>query len=416
MTQEIIKKRIIENKIKKAAENTKRKKDKIEKMISSCEDKFISKLCQLFINRWDCYAIQDNTNPLLFPTIYQELTIDIIKNSITPDSSITIGIHQIGENKVKWLCYDIDKKHTPDPKLLSDQIIKYLKEWYNLTGYIEPSGSPDSYHVWIFIEPTDTDIVVNFHKTFKNRLKSVGIDIKPIEKGISKGDKGLGCMIKLPFNIQRKSEKRSELIADILKIIPEKIPTFQEPNTQKIKHTKLSNIGKCGGVLVVLPCSKSVKYNSNVNIEICKEIIFDIPKILNKLKSPVKPDRSKLDFAIIKALAEVNISKDVILQYLKTIPNSHTKVHDTRKDDYFQRTYNSVIRALYGHQYGVINQMLECIDESQIYKESKFLKLRHIGQTRKEEISNYKDINDPKIIAKRQMLKNLQKIERLTVM
>jgi len=63
---------------------------------------------------------------------------------------ITIGIHQIDDNKIKWLCYDIDKKHTEDPRLLSDQIVKYLKEWYNLHGYIEPSGSPDSYHVWIF--------------------------------------------------------------------------------------------------------------------------------------------------------------------------------------------------------------------------------------------------------------------------
>ena len=95
-------------------------------MISSCEDKFIYKLCQLFINRWDCYTIQDNTNPLLFPTVYQELTIYIIKDSLNPNSNI-----KINENKVKWLCYDIDKKHTPittNPKSISDQIIKYLNQ------------------------------------------------------------------------------------------------------------------------------------------------------------------------------------------------------------------------------------------------------------------------------------------------
>lgn len=339
MTLEIIRQRSIENKIKKAAENAKKKIEKIENIISSCEDKFVSKLCQLFINRWDCYAIQDNINPLLFPTVYQELTVDIIKNSLNPNSDITIGIHQINENNVKWLCYDIDKKHTPDPKLLSNQIIKHLKEWYNLKGYIEPSGSPDSYHVWIFIEPTDTDVAINFHKTFKNRLKSVGIDIRTIEKGISKGDKGLGCMIKLPFNIQRKTNKRSELLADILTITQENLPQLQDIKT--LQQSEPPNEQKWGGVWGVLPVSKSTRRINYDDMLACKRIISSVPQ--DKLKLLEEEDRSGLDFVIVKALTEANIPKDTIHQYLKTI--SRSKIHD-RGDKYFQRTYSNVITII----------------------------------------------------------------------
>ena len=352
MTPEIIKQRSIENRIKKEIENTRRKKEKIEKMISSCEDKFISKICELFINRWDCYAIQDNTNPLLFPTIYQELTIDIIKNSLTPNSDITIGIHQINEDKVKWLCYDIDKKHTPittNPKLLSDQIIKYLNQWYNLQGYLEPSGSPDSYHIWIFTEPTDVDTAINFHKTFKNRLKYIGIDTKTIEKGISKGDKGLGCMIKLPFNIQRKTNKQSELIADILTINQERLPDIQIPINQISQQSELYNTPKYGGVACVLNVTKRTeqgKFEDNFehNFEdmlVCENIISLIP--LDKLKLLEEEDRSGLDFVIVKALAEANISKGVIYKYLKTIPRS--KIH-VKEDNYFQRTYSRVLESI----------------------------------------------------------------------
>ena len=342
LTPEIITARAVKIRNKKTIENSRRKKEKINEMINSCEDKFISKLCELFISRWDCYAIQDNEDPLLFPTVYKDLTIDIIKDSLMLDSDITIGIHQINENKVKWLCYDIDKKHTSDPKLLSDQIIKYLKEWYNLTGYIEPSGSPDSYHVWVFIEPIDSEIVINFHKEFKNRLKSIDIDIKAIEKGISKGDRGLGCMIKLPFNIQRKTNKKSELLADIFNIVPEKIPIVQEPKDRTTSKIDKSNSSKDVFCFVCCDTCEDIKYDVFEIVERCEEIISKIPNIANRLRL-LESDRSGLDFVIIKVLSEVGISKGTIYRYLKTIPNS--KVH-IRGYSYFDLTYSNVVKKL----------------------------------------------------------------------
>jgi len=352
LTPEIIRQRAAKNKMKKVAEKERIKREKIDKMISSCEDKFIKKICELFINRWDCYAIQDNTNPLLFPTVYQELTIDAIKESLNPNSDITIGIHQIDNNKVKWLCYDIDKNHTPDPKSLSGQIIKYLKEWYNLHGHLEPSGSPDSYHVWIFTEPTDVDVAINFHKDFKNRLKSTGIDIKPIEKGISRGDKGLGCMIKLPFNIQRKTNKRSELLSDILTITIEKIPIISISKNQddnKDIHTKrLQNgIDSCCAV-----CNNTTEHvNDDIfeNIDMCGDIISKIPSIMQWINNDNR-DRSTLDFWIIKALVDVGISKKTIFKYLHSLPDAITKIHD-RGDYYFDLTYNNAIKTRSNAEY-----------------------------------------------------------------
>lgn len=294
-------------------------------------DKFILKYCDLFINRYDCYAIQDNVKPELFPTAYKKLTIELIKDSLI--GKLTIGIHQIDlNNKIKWLCYDFDKKHIAEPKKLIDLFIKYLKEWYNLTGYIELSGSPDSYHIWIFIEPTDSEIAINFHKSFLDRLKSVGIDVKGIEKGISKGDKGLGCMIKLPFNIQRKNNMLSEFLADMFKIIPERLPVFQD---YQHTHTKTEKVkGVCGFVL---------EYNEFADIETCKKIIAKNPKIVNRIRQLSESDRSGLDFLIIKCLAECRISKDSIWEFLKTVHNS--KIHE-KGYPYFQNSYDNVIKSL----------------------------------------------------------------------
>ncbi len=309
------------------------------KCIKVIDNPYLLKLCNLFINRYDCYAIQDNRNPLLFPTIYNKLTINIIKDSLF--GNLTIGIHQISkDNKVKWLCYDFDKIHIAEPKKLIDLFIKYLKEWYNLTGYIELSGSQESYHVWIFIEPIDSEIAINFHKTFMNKLKLKTIT-KGIEKGIAKGEKGLGCMIKLPGNIQRKNNNRSELLADIFKIVPQKLPIIE--THQHTPTTPRKSIGVCGGVL---------ECNGFADIETCNKIISRNPKIDNRIKQKSETDRSGLDFLIVKCLSECKISKATIYEYLKTIPNS--KAHE-RDLTYFNNTYDNVIKSLSTDAYYIKN-------------------------------------------------------------
>jgi hypothetical protein len=182
---------------------------------------------RLFINRFDRYSLQNPDAPEKFPDVKEPLTDHILLTGMLGGK--TIGTRSVNpeDNKIKSICYDIDGVHNENPKLVVDTIVRCLREWYNLTGHVEKSGSPDSYHVWVFLEPTDNDIAYEFDKAFKARLKallnSMGIETTPdsIDRGVQKGE---GCMIKLPFNVQLKNNVRSEFLGDISKIQPEKLP------------------------------------------------------------------------------------------------------------------------------------------------------------------------------------------------
>ena len=183
---------------------------------------------RLFINRYDRYSLQNPDAPEKFPDVKEPLTDPILLKSML--GSITIGTRAVDpqDNKIKWVCYDIDADHNENPRLVADTIIKYLKEWYNLTGILEKSGSPDSYHVWVILEKTDNEYAYQFDQSFKARIKTVlnsmGIETeeRSIDRGVAKGE---GYMIKLPFNKQLKNGVRSEFLADISKIQPEKLPS-----------------------------------------------------------------------------------------------------------------------------------------------------------------------------------------------
>lgn len=291
---------------------------------------------RLFVNRYDCFALQNSHNPLLFPTIYESLTDDIIFRSLSGD--MTIGIHQIShENKIKWLCWDIDRKHTAEPKRLTDTLIKYLREWYHLTGHLEKSGSPDSYHVWLFTH-IDFETAYAFNQNFLGRLKAL-VDIKSIEKGISKGAKGLGCMIKLPLNINRKNGARSEFLSDLTKIVPETLPTLKTEQLQHNHPTTPKPPKVVGGVVL--------ENNKSDNIDPCQKIINKNPKVLERINH-FQGDRSKLDFLIVKCLAECSISKNTIYSFLKTV--RHSKIHE-RGYPYFSLTYDNVQKTLSNDTY-----------------------------------------------------------------
>jgi hypothetical protein len=208
-------------------------------------------IVRLFINRDDRYSQQNINNPDKFPDKNEILTYDILKQSLKLE--ITIGTRAINpkNNTIKWIAWDVDREHNEDPRAVADAIVKYLKLWYGLTGYIELSGSIDSYHVWIFILSTDNNIAYDFDQDFRKRLKSIGIgtDPKSIERGVQTGD---GGMIKLPYNIQRKEKYghkggRSRFIdgVDISKIFPKNLPAhwgnLQSPKintSQKVTEEK----------------------------------------------------------------------------------------------------------------------------------------------------------------------------------
>lgn len=188
----------------------------------------LSDIKRLFVNRTDCYSLQNHKEPEKFPDIKEELSDDIILQSLF--GLITIGVRPINPDNgmIKWICWDIDDKENDDSKEVVKTIFENLKN-KGLRGYIEASGSPKSYHVWIFIEPINNDIAYKFDEDFKNEvgmiLSEKGIANVYIDRGVHKGEKLGSGMIKLPFNIQRKNGRRSKFVncKDISKIVPQKL-------------------------------------------------------------------------------------------------------------------------------------------------------------------------------------------------
>jgi len=196
---------------------------------------------RLFINRDDRYSKQsipdlDDPTKDNFPDKKNEtLTYDILKKSL--EGKITIGTRPVNpdDNTIKWICWDIDIDHIDKPKIVADILVKCLKEWYGLTGYIEESGSINSFHVWIFLKLTDNNVAYEFDQEFRKRIQekltSMGIsltDPKAIDRGVQLNE---GGMIKLPFNIQNKEKRdhrfgRSRFIdgIELSKIQPEELP------------------------------------------------------------------------------------------------------------------------------------------------------------------------------------------------
>jgi hypothetical protein len=73
---------------------------------------------------------------------------------------VTVGFYQIGlDDKVKWICFDIDDHKgergaeavKTDVRKLSAVLSKH-----NIPFWLEASGSPNSYHVWILLKPAKT--------------------------------------------------------------------------------------------------------------------------------------------------------------------------------------------------------------------------------------------------------------------
>ncbi|OGH04305.1 MAG: hypothetical protein A2W22_02445 [Candidatus Levybacteria bacterium RBG_16_35_11] len=189
----------------------------------------VKDIWRLFIARTDTFSLYEaedfGKQVVRAPETKRPPTDEDILQSLS--GKITIGFRPVNPetNMCKWICYDIDKHsceetiYKANPRQAVDEIIKLLKKWYALTGYIELSGSPDSYHIWVFIEPTDNDIVIKFDKEFWKRCDP------SINKAICKRvETGQGHMIKLPYTINIKNDVRSKFMEgiDISKIQPEK--------------------------------------------------------------------------------------------------------------------------------------------------------------------------------------------------
>jgi len=152
----------------------------------------------------------------------------------------TIGIYPHNEkDNCFFLVFDIDchkskktKKLTKEEKKRIKEILEYKKKnnfknirkiqkrlWkdYKLPSYIEKSGSPKSYHLWIFLEETPGDKIVAFGN---HVIKSVGftktsgqkttVEIRPEQGKASETKEKYGTVIKCPCGIHATTKNRSQ--------------------------------------------------------------------------------------------------------------------------------------------------------------------------------------------------------------
>ena len=177
--------------------------------------KLIGLMRDLFISRTDAYALQrpDGAykggikDPITNERIYQHLR-----------GEKTVGVYQIeqGTNFVKWGCFDIDAEHCENPKkmkvALYDAIIRRGVPKDSIV--IEESGTPDSYHLWLFFTPTTT---AKEARAFMKEIRAgLGIpeeelEIFPKQDEVGKDERDFGNLVKLPLGKHRKKEKWSVL-------------------------------------------------------------------------------------------------------------------------------------------------------------------------------------------------------------
>jgi hypothetical protein len=122
-----------------------------------------------------------------------------------------IGVYQLGlDNKVKWICLDIDS-HDPekDEEAEADtlKLCNYMKT-ANIPYLLEKSGSPHSYHIWVFVEPVEASKAKEFG-TLIQREAGVKCELWPKQVELKADD--VGSQVKMPLCIHQVHGTRSQI-------------------------------------------------------------------------------------------------------------------------------------------------------------------------------------------------------------
>jgi hypothetical protein len=186
-------------------------------------DRVAAFLALYFCHRTDCYAVQ-MYNKLQDKWVYypkdgclndynlELITAHLRADEIGLDRRFTMGVYQIDPktDTVSWICFDLDRHNLedPDPKESVQRILAVLGS-YCVPYLLESSGSPDSYHVWVFLVPTKTNNAYEFSRWIERSAK-VKCEIWPKQRGYSdRRGKDYGNLVKLPLAYHNKTGQRS---------------------------------------------------------------------------------------------------------------------------------------------------------------------------------------------------------------
>jgi hypothetical protein len=174
---------------------------KNRQILHSCEE-----LIKIILNRTDSYAMQSPDGK--YKKVPCHVSNDVIKKHL--DGILTLGAYQFNlENEVKWICFDIDS-HAPKGVIETEDNIKKRDHQaeYNMVRMcnfltnadipylLEKSGSPHSYHIWVFLHPVDGKKAKSFAMSIK---KESGVDCEVFPKQDKIGKDGYGNLVKVPL-------------------------------------------------------------------------------------------------------------------------------------------------------------------------------------------------------------------------
>lgn len=128
----------------------------------------------------------------------------------------TYGSYQLGlDDTVIWACLDIDSHEGNRP--ITDEVIEQTQadvknvvailRRHNVPFLLEASGSPGSYHVWVFLSRTKTYNAYRFVRQVKAEA-GIKCEVFPKQKTFGKDGK-YGNLVKIPICVNQKCGGRS---------------------------------------------------------------------------------------------------------------------------------------------------------------------------------------------------------------
>lgn len=279
---------------------------KHSEILDSCEE-----LVKLIVNRYDAYAMQKSDGS--YTKFSTKVSDETIKKHL--EGIITIGTYQFNqENKVKWICFDIDS-HPPKNVIESEEDIRKRNEKaeYNrermcnflnnadIPFLLEKSGSPHSYHIWVFLRPVDGKKAKKFATMIK---KESGIDCEVFPKQEEIGKDGYGNLVKVPLATHQKHKTQSQILVngefvrdftnlevEILDISAFKVP---EEKTVEKKVVPTKHVVRVNGQVktMIRPCIRNAikmqligDSGNFMRVAICREHynagVHDFEKLIN---------------------------------------------------------------------------------------------------------------------------------------
>ena len=188
------------------------------------DDKLLEQLQNLFVNRFDTYAVQEANGT--YTRSERPLTSGILESHLK--GKATVGAYQLAEDStVKYLAFDFDPEKLENPKEAVLRILRVLFEdkeeadgvkrpqVWSFAVMLEASRYPDpSFHIWVFFDPPIYAKVANWlgYRVLElANLNPKQIEVFPKQTEITK-DRPFGNFVKLPCGMHQVEKKWSRIL------------------------------------------------------------------------------------------------------------------------------------------------------------------------------------------------------------